>query len=86
MRWRVKYQTLKDRIDPGGEEDNYEKSIKVDGVILAAGAWCEYLGSLVGVNIPVCNTYLIQFRNVIIKNYNSLNFGIVFQNLNDIFS
>ena len=66
----VKYQTLKDRLDPGGEEDNYEKTIKVDGVILAAGAWCEYLGSLVGVNIPVCNTYLVKFDSVIIRNYN----------------
>ena len=81
MRWCVKYQTLKDRLDPGGEEDNNEKSIKVDGVILAAGAWCEYLGSLVGVTIPVCNTYLISLRNVIIKTNNFLNFGVVLENL-----
>ena len=25
----------------------------MDGVVLAAGAWCEYLGSLIDVNIPV---------------------------------
>ena len=77
MRWVLKYQTLKDRLAPGGEEDNYEKTIKVDGVILAAGAWCEYLGSLVGGNIPVCNTYLIKLRNVIIKNCHFLNFRVV---------
>ena len=46
--------TLKDRLDPGGEEDNDEKMIKVDAIVIAAGAWCEYLGLLADVNIPVC--------------------------------
>merc|ERR1712150_79880 len=41
------------RLDPGGEEDNDEKMIKVDAVVIAAGAWCEYLGLLADVNIPV---------------------------------
>ena len=45
---------MKDRLDPGGEEDNDEKMIKVDAVVIAAGAWCEYLGLLADVNIPVC--------------------------------
>ena len=52
--WELKYQTLKDRLDPGGEEDNDEKMIKVDAIVIAAGAWCEYLGLLADVNIPVC--------------------------------
>ena len=52
--WELKYQKLKDRLDPGGEEDNDEKMIKVDAVVIAAGAWCEYLGLLADVNIPVC--------------------------------
>ena len=52
--WELKYQKLKDRLDPGGEADNDEKMIKVDAVVIAAGAWCEYLGLLADVNIPVC--------------------------------
>ena len=52
--WELKYQTLKDRLDPGGEEGNDEKMIKVDAIVIAAGAWCEYLGLLADVNIPVC--------------------------------
>ena len=52
--WELKYQKLKDRLDPGGEEDNDEKMIKVDAVVIAAGAWCEYLGLLADVDIPVC--------------------------------
>ena len=52
--WKLKYQKLKDRLDPGGEEYNDEKMIKVDAVVIAAGAWCEYLGLLADVNIPVC--------------------------------
>ena len=52
--WELKHQKLKDRLDPGGEEDNDEKMIKVDAVVIAAGAWCEYLGLLADVNIPVC--------------------------------
>ena len=52
--WELKYQKLKDRLDPGGEEDNDEKMIKVDAVVIAAGAWCEYLGLLADVIIPVC--------------------------------
>ena len=52
--WELRYQTLKDRLDPGGEEDNDEKMIKVDAIVIAAGAWCEYLGLLADVNIPVC--------------------------------
>ena len=52
--WELKYQTLKDRLDPGGEAHNDEKMIKVDAVVIAAGAWCEYLGLLADVNIPVC--------------------------------
>ena len=50
----MKYQKLKDRLDPGGEADNDEKMIKVDAVVIAAGAWCEYLGLLADVDIPVC--------------------------------
>ena len=52
--WELRYQTLKDRLDPGGEEDNDEKMIKVEAIVIAAGAWCEYLGLLADVNIPVC--------------------------------
>ena len=52
--WELRYHTLKDRLDPGGEEDNDEKMIKVDAIVIAAGAWCEYLGLLADVNIPVC--------------------------------
>ena len=52
--WELRYQTLKDRLDPGGEEDNDEKMIKVDAIVIAAGAWCEYLGLLADVDIPVC--------------------------------
>ena len=54
-KWKITYQTLKDRLDPGGEVDNNVKTMNVDGIVLAAGAWCEYLGSLVDVHIPVCN-------------------------------
>lgn len=50
----MKYQKLKDRLDPGGEADNDEKIIKVDAVVIAAGAWCEHLGLLADVDIPVC--------------------------------
>ena len=53
-KWCVKYQTLKDRLDPGGNEENNEKVMEVDGVVLAAGAWCEYLGNLIDIHIPVC--------------------------------
>ena len=52
--WELKYQTLIDRLDPGGEEDNDENMIRVDAIVIAAGAWCEYLGLLADVNIPVC--------------------------------
>ena len=55
----MKYHTLKDRLDPGEEEDNNEKSMKVDCVVLAAGAWCEYFGTLVGARIPVRNNFLV---------------------------
>lgn len=52
-KWGVTFQTLKDRLDPGGSEENNVKTIQVDGIVLAAGAWCEYLGNLVDVKIPV---------------------------------
>ena len=58
-RWSVKYQTLKNRLDPGGEADNNEQIVQADAVVLAAGAWCEYLGSLVDVHIPVSNMFLV---------------------------
>ena len=60
-KWCVKYQTLKNRLDPGGREDNNEKTLEVDGIVLAAGAWCEYLGGLIDVDIPVCNNFVPKF-------------------------
>ncbi len=59
---RLKYHTLKDRLDPGEEADNNEKSMKVDCVVLAAGAWCEYFGTLVGAKIPVRNNFLYGYQ------------------------
>ena len=53
--WKVKYQRLKHRLDPGGEEDNNEQIFQADAIVLAAGAWCEYLGLLIDVHIPVGN-------------------------------
>ena len=64
-KWSVKFQTLNDRLDPGGREENNEKTIQVDGVVLAAGAWCEYLGSLIDVNIPV--SCILNFSSFVEK-------------------
>ena len=59
--WKVTYQKLRDRLDPGGRAENDEQEILVDAVVLAAGAWCEHLGSLAGVEIPV------KFHSIIMQ-------------------
>ena len=40
------------RLDPGAPSE--ERKIEADVVVLAAGAWCPYLGELAsGVSIPI---------------------------------